>query len=325
MSFKVEHEYKGITTRPDNFVFPTLLQGPTTKSNQWEPVVVNIIDEIDTDTAVMVASQLRKAEESGQDFVPFFIDSVGGSVYGLLSIIESMRRCKVPIYTFTSGLAASCAACIFSAGVRRFMTKYARLLIHDVSVDFSSETSMTSTNIKVEANEMRILNKTIFRIIAENTGHPIDFFVDLIKTKRNNDVYVSAAQALKWNLATDIGYPVVKIVHTTTMSLDVMPAKVSKVVCGKRKNPDEEQQPSKEDGKKEQEQEQEQEDNEEEEEEEEDDEEEEEEEEEDDEEDGNEEETEAFVKKENQVSRAKNPNKNTPAPYKPCVRARRRG
>lgn len=318
MSFKVEHEYKGIITRPDNFVFPTLLQGPTTKSNQWEPVVVNIIDEIDTDTAVMVASQLRKAEESGQDFVPFFIDSVGGSVYGLLSIIESMRRCKVPIYTFTSGLAASCAACIFSAGQRRFMTKYARLLIHDVSVDFSSETSMTSTNIKVEANEMRILNKTIFRIIAENTGHPIDFFVDLIKTKRNNDVYVSAAQALKWNLATDIGYPVVKIIHTTTMSLDVMPANVSKVVCGKRKNPDEEQQPSKDDGKEEQQQNQEEEDDEEEEEDDE-------EEGDDDEDDENEEETEDFVKKENPVSRAKNPTKNTPKSHKPCVRARRCG
>lgn len=223
MSFKVDHEYEGIPTRPESFVFPSMLQGHVTKSTQWEPVVVNLTDEIDSDTATAVAIQLRKAEDNGQTFVPFYIDSPGGSVYGLLSIVESMRRCKIPIYTFTSGLAASCAACVFCMGKRRFMTKYARLLLHDVSVDFSSETSMTSSNIKVEASEMRTLNRTILQIIAENTGHPTNHFVDLIKTKRNNDIYVNAKQAFEWKLATDIGFPIVKVVHSTLMSVSIMP------------------------------------------------------------------------------------------------------
>lgn len=223
MSFKIEHEYEGIKPHVETVMMPSLLQGPTYKSNQWEPISISIVDEIDTDTATMVANSLRKAEETGQTIVPMFIESVGGSVYALMCIIESMRRCRVPIYTFTSGQAASCAACIFCSGKRRFMTRHARLLIHDVSVDFSSETSMTSSNIKIEAKEMRILNKTIFQIIAENTGHAPNFFVNLIRTKRNNDIYVDAKQALEWNLATDIGYPIIKVRHSLNMDVEVMP------------------------------------------------------------------------------------------------------
>ena len=223
MSFKVDHTYEGIPVHPESFVFPSMLQGHVTKSTQWEPVVINLTDEIDSDTASSIAIQLRKAEDNGQTFVPFYIDSPGGSVYGLLSIVESMRRCKIPIYTFTSGIAASCAACVFCMGKRRFMTKYARLLLHDVSVDFSNETSMTSTNLKVESNEMRTLNRIILQIIAENTGHPANYFVDLIKTKRNNDIYVNAKQAIEWKMATDIGFPIVKVVHTTVMTVSVMP------------------------------------------------------------------------------------------------------
>jgi ATP-dependent Clp endopeptidase proteolytic subunit ClpP len=223
MSFKVEHEYEGIQTRPDNFVFPSMLQGQITKSSQWEPVVISLTDEIDSDTAIMIATQLRKAEDSGQPFVPFYIDSPGGSVYGLLSIVESMRRCKIPIYTFTSGLAASCAACVFCMGKRRFMTRNARLLMHDVSVDFSGDTSLTSSNIKEEANEMRRLNKMILRIMAENTGHPPNYFINIIKTRRNNDIYVDARQALEWKMATEIGFPLVQVVHTTKMNISTLP------------------------------------------------------------------------------------------------------
>lgn len=229
MAFKVEHEFKGLQGKPEALVLPSLLQGSTTKNTHWEPVVINLVDEIDSDTAIAVAAALRKAEETGQPFVPFYIDSPGGSVYGLMSIIEAMRRCKIPIYTFTSGIAASCAACIFSAGKRRFMSKYARLLIHDVSVDFSGETTMTSSNIKVEATEMRVLNRTIFQIMAENTGHPTNFFVDLIKTKRNNDIYVNAERALEWKLATDIGFPTVRVQHEVTMALEFTPDTPPKV------------------------------------------------------------------------------------------------
>lgn len=220
MSFKVEHEYDGIQTSAPTFVYPSMLQGQVTKSSQWEPVVISLTDEIDSDTATFVADELKRAETTNQPFVPFYIDSPGGSVYGLMSIITAMQNCKIPIYTFTSGLAASCAACIFCLGKRRFMTKHARLLVHDVSLNFSGENSLTSSNIKAESNEMHRINKIILQTMAENIGHPSKYFINIIKTRRNNDIYVDAKQALQWKMATDIGFPVVKVNHSTKMELE---------------------------------------------------------------------------------------------------------
>jgi ATP-dependent protease ClpP protease subunit len=221
MSFRVEHQFTGIRCKPDNIVIPQLI-GQLKKAGHWEPIVCELCDDVDATSAQHIAEKLRQAEEAEQPFVPFFIHSNGGEVYSLMSIVESMRRCKIPIYTFVSGYAASCAACIFSCGQKRFMARHARLLIHDVSVDFSQESAMTSSNLKTEAKEMRSLNKTIFQIMAENCGHDKNFFINLVKNKRNNDIYVGAAQALEWKLATDIGYPVVKVRHETTMSLDFL-------------------------------------------------------------------------------------------------------
>ena len=227
MCFRVEHEFKGIHNKPETIIMPQMLTGQWSKTNHWKPVVCELVDEVDANSATQISEKLREAEELGQTFVPFFIHSNGGEVYALMSIVESMKRCKVPIYTYVSGYAASCAACIFSCGTRRFMSRNARLLIHDVSVDFSQESNMTSSNLKTEAKEMRNLNKTIFQIMAENAGHPSNFFINLVKNKRNNDIYVDAAQALEWKLATDIGYPVVKVSHETTMKLDFLPDTVA--------------------------------------------------------------------------------------------------
>jgi ATP-dependent Clp protease protease subunit len=223
MCFRVEHEFKGIQNKPETIVMPQMLAGQWSKTNYWKPVVCELTDEVDATSAIQIAEKLREAEELGQSFVPFFVHSNGGEVYALMSIVESMRRCKIPIYTYVSGYAASCAACIFSCGTRRFMARHARLLIHDVSVDFSQESNMTSSNLKTEAKEMRNLNKIIFQIMSENTGHPLHYFTNLVKIKRNNDIYVDAALALEWKLATDIGYPVVKVTHETTMNLDFVP------------------------------------------------------------------------------------------------------
>lgn len=223
MSFPVIRDYQGIEPKNQTYVIPHSILAPTTLSATWKPVVLELTDDIDTDTAKLVYTKLREAEDNNQPFVPMYIHSNGGDVYSLMAIVESMRRCKVPIYTYTSGFAASCAACIFACGKRRIMGRNARLLIHDVSMDLAQDSTITTSNISVEAREMRNLNRTILQIMAENVGHDANYFTRLIKNTRNNDIYVDAARAIELKLATDIGYPCVKIVHSTTMDLEFTP------------------------------------------------------------------------------------------------------
>lgn len=224
MTTKVEYEYKGINPNLSTVFVPGGGAMGTTKAFRtldFTPIVINLTEDIDSDVATVIAEKLAEAERNGQPFVPMYIHSSGGCTYSLMSIVESIRQCKVPVYTFCTALAASAAACIFSCGKRRIMGKYAKLLLHDVSVDFGEESTMTTSNLKVEAKEMRGLNRKIFRIISENTGKDPNFFVNVVKGKRNNDIYVDSRQALKWNLATDIGYPVLKVMHYIEMKCDI--------------------------------------------------------------------------------------------------------
>jgi ATP-dependent protease ClpP protease subunit len=224
MSIPVTHQYTGI--EPNN---ETSIAVTTENASQiWRathhpftPVTIYLTDDIDVDIASSIAQQLQEAEANQQPFVCMHIQSRGGCVYSLLSIVESMRQCSIPIYTFVTSLAASSAACIFACGQRRFMGRYAKLLLHDVSVDFPSDSSFTTSNIKVEADEMRSLNRTIFRIMAESTGKPKRFFMNIVKQKRNNDIYVDAKKALAWDLATDIGVPNIKICQHVEMICEV--------------------------------------------------------------------------------------------------------
>jgi len=222
MSVKVDYVYNGL--QPDHEIYVT--QGFIEKklhSVTCNPVIINLIEDVDTDMALHITQKLSEAEEKNQPFVPCFIQSMGGDAYALMCIVETIRQSKVPVYTIVTGLAASAAACIFSCGTRRFMTKNAKLLLHDVSVDFGDDSSHTTSNLKVESKEMRRLNRTIFRVMDENTQNDPEFFSKVVGSKRHNDIYVDAKQALKWNLATDMGFPVVKITTTINMECKVLP------------------------------------------------------------------------------------------------------
>lgn len=218
MPIQIEHKYKGIKPNQKEFVVPSGLISEKITSIKFEPVVINLMDDVGVHMLESLHEKIREANENGQPFIPFFIQSPGGDVYALMSIVEMIRQSKIPVYTIVTGFAASAAVCIFSCGEKRFMTKNAKLLIHDVSIDFGEDTSITTSNIKVEAKEMRHTNKTIFKIMAENIGKPPKFFVDIVKSKRHNDIYVDCNQALDWGLATHIGFPRFEV--TTEISMD---------------------------------------------------------------------------------------------------------
>jgi ATP-dependent protease ClpP protease subunit len=198
------------------------------KTCSWEPVVINITEDVDIDLATSIAHSVHEAEDNGQPFIPVYIHSTGGCVYSLLSIVDTFRNSSIPIYTCVTGLAASAAACIFSCGYKRFMGPHARLLLHDVSVDFG-DTDMTTSNLKVESREVQKLNRALFEIMAENVGADPDFFSKKLKARRNNDVYVSPKRAMQWNLATDLGTPKIIISTSIEMKYEVQESKAPKV------------------------------------------------------------------------------------------------
>src|SRR5271154_2601253 len=98
------------------------------------PVVV-LVNKFDEAAAKEFRDTFTRAVNTGQKIIPIVIDSYGGHVYSLMSMIGMIKQSPVPVATIVTGKAMSCGAILFSFGQEglRFMDPSATLLIHDVS------------------------------------------------------------------------------------------------------------------------------------------------------------------------------------------------
>ena len=75
------------------------------------------------------------AHSTGQKVIPVVIDSYGGQVYSLMSMIAAIESAELPVATIVEGKAMSCGAVLLSFGEQgmRFADPHATVMIHDVS------------------------------------------------------------------------------------------------------------------------------------------------------------------------------------------------
>jgi len=186
--------------------FSPLLKEPNLKDDL--PIVIRVrkFDEIG---AREFSNLMRRAQNSGQPVVPVIIDSYGGAVYSLMSMISDVKHSKIPVATIAQGKAMSCGAILFSFGSEgyRYMDPHATLMIHDVS----SLKWGKVEEIKASAEETQRLNKKVYQMMAENCGHHKDYFLDIIHEKGHADWYLEADDAKKHNLTNHLHVPELKI------------------------------------------------------------------------------------------------------------------
>lgn len=174
-----------------------------------EPVVIHVTGEIDDDMVEDFGKDIARAQNTGQPVVPIVINSNGGEVYSLLAMLSMMENSKIPIATIVPGFAASAACALFACGTEgyRYMSKNARLMMHDVSQMMCG--NMTLRDMEVEKAEMKHLNRQIFKTMAVSCSQKSDYFMKLVDQKKG-DLYLSAAQAKQHKLCNHVAIPVLK-------------------------------------------------------------------------------------------------------------------
>jgi ATP-dependent Clp protease protease subunit len=173
-----------------------------------QPVVIRI-NKFDEPTAKAFSVAVGRAHNTNQPILPIIIDSYGGQVYSLMSMISDIKHCKIPVATIVQGKAMSCGAILFSFGDEgmRYMDPDATVMIHDVS---SMEYGKVE-EIKASAEETERLNKKIYHMMAENCGHNKDYFLDIVHQKGHADWFLEPDEAKKHNLANHLRIPQMKI------------------------------------------------------------------------------------------------------------------
>ena len=169
-----------------------------------DPIIIRV-NKFDEESAKEFTDAMSRAQNTGQTVIPIVIDSYGGQVYSLMSMIAAIKASRVPVATIIEGKAMSCGAILFSFGSegKRYMDPDATLMIHDVSSGAWGKVE----EIKADAKEVERLNKKVYEMMARNCGKPSDYFLKLVHEKGHADWYLDANDAKGHNLANELRIP----------------------------------------------------------------------------------------------------------------------
>ena len=172
------------------------------------PTVIRV-RKFDESAAKEFSESMAKAQNTGQPVIPVIIDSYGGQVYSLMSMISDIKHSKVKVATIVQGKAMSCGAILFTFGSPgyRYMDPDATLMIHDVSAMEWGKIE----EIKASAEEADRLNQKIFRMMSTNCGQHQEYFLDIVHEKGHADWYLEADECVKHKLTDHLHVPTLKI------------------------------------------------------------------------------------------------------------------
>lgn len=150
--------------------------------------------EIDKALAEKAIRQLILLEEEGDGPIRVFIDSPGGDADAGYAIFDMLRFVKPPVTMIGMGLVASAAAIILLAAPRerRVGLPNSHYLIHQPM----SGTRGVATEIEIHARELEKLRQKINRLIADETGQPLD----KVAHDTDRDYWMNAEEAVAYGL-----------------------------------------------------------------------------------------------------------------------------
>lgn len=127
------------------------------------------------------------------------ISSHGGEVYAALAAMDHIRACKVPVYTYVDGAAASAATFLTIVGTKRFIYPNAYMLIHQISSGFGGKYE----EFKDEMENYNALMAHMTGIYGSFTNIPPGTLKSLLK----RDLWLPAEKCVKWGLVDEICGP----------------------------------------------------------------------------------------------------------------------
>ena len=154
---------------------------------------------IDSDVANIVQAQLLFLESADSKAdIQIYINSPGGMVYAGLGIYYKMQLVAPDVATICTGMAASMAAVLLTAGEKgkRSVLPHSRVLIHQPLGGAEGQAS----DIEIAAREIKKLKNELYDIISTHSGQPIE----KIAADADRDYWMNASEAVEYGMADHI-------------------------------------------------------------------------------------------------------------------------
>ena len=157
--------------------------------------IIFLSDEVNDVTASLVVAQMLflEGEDPNKD-IQFYINSPGGSITAGMAIFDTMQYIKCDVSTICVGMAASMGAFLLSAGAqgKRLALPNSEIMIHQPLGGMQGQ----ATDIKIHADRIIRMKKTLNEILAKRTGKPLD----IIERDTERDNFMTSYEAMEYGL-----------------------------------------------------------------------------------------------------------------------------
>jgi ATP-dependent Clp protease, protease subunit len=163
-----------------------------------ERIILLAEDFNDTMASIIVAQLLYLQSEDATKDITMYINSPGGSVVSMWSIIDTMNLIKPDVSTVCIGMAASAASLTLANGAKgkRFILPNAKVMIHQPSGGAQGQAS----DIEITAKEILKTKDQLHKFMAEKTGQPIK----KLEKDMDRDTFLDAQESLEYGIVDKI-------------------------------------------------------------------------------------------------------------------------
>ena len=154
---------------------------------------------IDDTVANIIQAQLLFLESTDPSKdIQIYFNSPGGSVYAGLGIYDTMQYISADVATICTGMAASMAAVLMTAGTKgkRSALKHSRIMIHQPMGGAQGQAS----DIEITAREIKKIKAELYNIIAEHSGQPFE----QIEKDSDRDHWMTSQEAVDYGMIDEI-------------------------------------------------------------------------------------------------------------------------
>ena len=128
--------------------------------------------------------------------IRLIINSAGGSVTSLLAIIDAINLMNINLETVCIGQTASCGAWLLSMGKKRYITKNARVLLHQVSGGCHGDIQ----DMEIGIDEAKRINEKMLDILSVNLKKD----KEVLREELTRDKILTPEQAVAYGIADEI-------------------------------------------------------------------------------------------------------------------------
>jgi ATP-dependent Clp protease protease subunit len=148
-----------------------------------------------------------------------YIDSYGGYLDSLNSMLETIEQVSNPIITVCIGKAMSCGAVLLAAGDHRFCGRNSRVMIHQSTGGDYGPVEGLQKNV----DECKRVNDVFMSFLAKRCNKTLSELKQIIKDNESRDFYLDASACQKFGIVDAIGTPAIK--QIVMYQIDISPEK----------------------------------------------------------------------------------------------------